>query len=124
VFAGTVVDVRYLVVELASGWRHTYGELASAWLETGDVVFANTIVGTASGTFFFGLRIGDDYADPAAFLGVMRTRPRLVPLDGTPPQPAPPATPRCERPPTPPSGERSVRIRLVGSSPGQSISVR
>ncbi len=118
VFAGTVVDVRYLVVELASGWRHTYGELASARLETGDVVFANAIVGTASGRFFFGLRIGDDYADPAPFLGVMRTRPRLVPLDGTSPQPAPPATPRCERPPTLPSDQRRVRIRLVGSSPG------
>jgi hypothetical protein len=117
VFSGTVVDVRYLVVELASGWRHTYGELVSARLETGDVVFANTIVGAASGTFFFGLRIGDDYADPAPFLGVMRTRPRLVALDGTPPRPAPPATPRCERPPTPPSDERNDRIRSVGSSP-------
>lgn len=124
VFAGTVVDVRYLVVELASGWRHTYGELASARLETGDVVFADTIVGTASGSFFFGMRIGDDYADPAPFIGVMRTRPRLVPLDGTPPQPAPPATPRCERPATPPSDERTVRIRSVGSSPERPIGER
>ncbi len=99
VFVGTVVDVRYVVVQLASGWRHTYGQLTSSRLEMGDAVIANSVVGTASGTFFFGLRIGDDYADPAPYVGVVRTRPRLVPLDGTPERPAPPARPRCSAPP-------------------------
>jgi murein DD-endopeptidase MepM/ murein hydrolase activator NlpD len=106
VFAGVVVDVRYLVVELASGWRHTYGHLASARLETGDVVFSNAIVGTASGTFFFGLRIGDDYADPAPFLGEEARRPRLVPTDATPARPAPPAQLRCSTPRAAPSAAR------------------
>ncbi len=95
VFVGTVVDVRYVVIEVASRWRLTYGRLTSTPLELGDTVLADGIVGRASDTFFFGLRIGDDYADPAPFIGALRARPRLIPLDGTPPRPAPPARPRC-----------------------------
>ncbi len=98
VFVGTVVDVRYVVVQLASGWRHTYGHVTSTRLESGDVVFADQVLGTASDTFFFGLRIGDDYADPAPYLGVSYRRPRLIPLDGTPARPAPPARARCPAP--------------------------
>ncbi len=98
VFAGTVVDVRYVVVQLSNGWRHTYGRLAAATVELGDVVLANEVVGTASATLFFGLRIGDDYADPAPYIGVARRRPRLVPLDGTPARPAPPTQLRCPKP--------------------------
>ena len=100
VFAGTVVDVRYVVVQLRTGWRHTYGRLTSATVALGDVVRANEVVGTASGSVFFGLRIGDDYADPAPYIGVARSRPRLVPLDGTPARPAPPARLRCPEPAT------------------------
>ena len=97
VFVGTVVDVRYVVIRLANGWRHTYGKLTSTSLGLGDVVLADGEVGRASGTFFFGLRIGDDYADPAPFIGERRGRPRLIPVDGTPPRPAPPARPRCRQ---------------------------
>lgn len=95
VFVGTVVDVRYVVVRLAGGWRHTYGQLTATPLRTGQVVVAHSVVGRASGTFFFGLRIGHDYADPAPFIGALRGRPRLVPVDGTAARPAPPALPRC-----------------------------
>ena len=98
VFAGTVVDVRYVVVRLSNGWRHTYGRLAAATVELGDIVLANQVIGTASSTVFFGLRIGDDYAYPAPYIGVTRRRPRLVPLDGTPARPAPPARLRCPEP--------------------------
>jgi murein DD-endopeptidase MepM/ murein hydrolase activator NlpD len=95
VFVGTVVDVRYVVVQLASGWRHTYGQLVSTPLVAGDVVFAEGVVGRASEQFFFGLRIGDDYADPAPFIGTVSRRARLIPLDGTPARPAPPSRPGC-----------------------------
>ena len=95
VFAGAVVDVRYVVVQLSNGWRHTYGQLTSSHLDVGDAVVAGAAVGAASGTFFFGLRIDDDYADPAPYIGVVRRRPRLVPLDGTPARPAPPERLRC-----------------------------
>lgn len=95
VFVGTVVDVRYVVIRLPGGWRHTYGRLTSTTVEVGDVVLASGTVGRASHTFFFGLRIGDDYADPAPYIGVLRGRPRLIPIDGTPARPAPPARPTC-----------------------------
>lgn len=95
VFVGTVVDVRYVVVRLAGGWRHTYGQLVATSLRTGQVVVAGSVVGRASGTFFFGLRVGDAYADPAPFIGALRSRPRLVPTDASAARPAPPAQPRC-----------------------------
>ena len=95
VFVGTVVDVRYVVIQIAGGWRHTYGQLTTTSLVLGDVVLANGVVGRASDAVFFGLRIGDDYADPAPFIGTLRGRARLVPLDGTPARPAPMARPRC-----------------------------
>jgi murein DD-endopeptidase MepM/ murein hydrolase activator NlpD len=97
-FVGSVARVGYVVVRLSNGWRHTYGQLRSTTLDTGDIVLAGRMIGRASDRFFFGLRIGDDYADPAPYLGVMRTRPRLVPVDATPPRPAPPARPTCRRP--------------------------
>jgi murein DD-endopeptidase MepM/ murein hydrolase activator NlpD len=96
-FAGTVVGVDYVVIRLANGWRHTYGRLTSTALRVGDVVFANRPVGTATDTLFFSLRVGDDYADPAPYLGELRTRPRLIPTDATPARPAPPTQPRCDR---------------------------
>ena len=95
VFVGMVVDVRYVVIRIAGGWRHTYGQLTSTPLVMDDVVLANAVVGRASDAFFFGLRIGDDYADPAPFIGTLRTRARLIPVDGTAARPAPPARPRC-----------------------------
>lgn len=81
-FAGDVAGVYYLVIELPTGWRHTYGTLSSG-LQDGDRVIAGTIIGRASGEFFFGLRVGDDYQDPAEYLGVWSGRARLVPVDGS-----------------------------------------
>ena len=95
VFAGTVADFRYVVVQLPNGWRHTYGQLTSTRLELGDVVLAGSAVGRVTDRFFFGLRIGEDYADPAPYLGEVIGRRRLVPVDDTPPRPAPPSI-RCQ----------------------------
>lgn len=100
VFVGLVVDVRYVVIQLPSGWRHTYGQLTSTSVELDDVVLANGSVGRASDTFFFGLRLAEDYADPAPFIGMLRGRPRLIPTDGTSARPAPPAQPKCHAPKT------------------------
>jgi murein DD-endopeptidase MepM/ murein hydrolase activator NlpD len=94
-FVGSVAGVRYVVVRLTNGWRHTYGQLTSTSLALGGVVLAGGVVGRASDTFFFGLRVGDDYADPAPFIGTLRGRPRLIPVDGTPARPAPAPQPRC-----------------------------
>jgi murein DD-endopeptidase MepM/ murein hydrolase activator NlpD len=96
VFSGTVAGDHYVVVQLANGWRHTYGHLTSPTVGVGDTVLAGGDIGRASDVLFFGLRIGDDYRDPAPFLGVERRRARLVPLDGSPPRPAP--SPRLQCP--------------------------
>ena len=94
-FAGDVAAVGYVVVRLANGWRHTYGHLTSISQRQGQVVLAGAPIGRVTGTFFFGLRKGDDYADPEPFIGELRRRPRLIPLDGRPGRPSPPARPRC-----------------------------
>jgi murein DD-endopeptidase MepM/ murein hydrolase activator NlpD len=109
-FVGSVADVRYVVVRLTNGWRHTYGQLTSTSLELGGVVLAGGVVGRASRMFFFGLRIGDDYADPAPFIGALRGRPRLIPVDATPARPAPPPQPTCA---TPPARRASYEARSV-----------
>jgi murein DD-endopeptidase MepM/ murein hydrolase activator NlpD len=98
-FVGTVVDVDYVVVRLPNGWRHTYGQLASTSKRRGEAVLAGTPIGRVSGPFFFGLRIGDEYADPAPFIGELRGRPRLVPTDGTVARSAPPPQLKCSAPP-------------------------
>lgn len=94
-FAGSVAGVGYVVVRLDNGWRHTYGRLITRTVDVGDRVDTSAVVGRASGGFFFGLRIGDEYADPAPFIGRLVARPRLVPTDGSPPRAAPPASVRC-----------------------------
>jgi murein DD-endopeptidase MepM/ murein hydrolase activator NlpD len=83
-FAGAVAGTTYVVVRLANGWRLTYGQLTSLRVEQGDRVLAGRVVGEVDGAFFLGLRVGDEYADPAPYLGRLTGRPRLVPLDGTP----------------------------------------
>jgi murein DD-endopeptidase MepM/ murein hydrolase activator NlpD len=123
-FVGAVAGVRYVVVRLPNGWRHTYGQLRSTSVDTGDIALAGGTIGLVTDRFFFGLRIGDDYADPSPYIGVMRTRPRLVPIDATPPRPAPPARPMCDRPPAPPTDERSDAIGAVGSSLDRSTRLR
>lgn len=94
-FSGVVAGTRYVVVELPSGWRLTYGRLASSALRTGDRVVGEMTIGRAGGALFFGLRVDGRYRDPAPHLGTLAGRPRLVPADGTAPRPAPPPRLRC-----------------------------
>ena len=94
-FSGSVAGVDYVVVRLDNGWRLTYGRLTNRAVRVGESIEQLAVVGRVSGEFFFGLRIGDDYADPAPFIGRLVARPRLVPIDGTSPRPAPATTVRC-----------------------------
>lgn len=94
-YSGQIAGERYLVVELASGWRLTYGRIVSTALSAGDVVLAGSIIARTSAVFFFGLRVDDEYRDPAPYLGVEVRRRRLIPTDGRAPRPAPPPTVRC-----------------------------
>lgn len=94
-FSGVVAGVRYLVVEQADGRSATYGRLAAAGVVVGATVRPGDVVGTTSDRFYFGLRQGDRYVDPAPFLGTARYRPRLVPVDGSTPRRTPPPTIEC-----------------------------
>jgi len=82
-FAGEVVGRRYVVVVHATGWRTTYGDLASVRVARGDAVVARSIVGTTSRSLHFGLRDRDGYRDPAPFIGRLVHVPRLIPVDGS-----------------------------------------
>ncbi len=94
-FSGLVAGVRYVVVQQGDGRLATYGRLAAALVREGATVAAGDVVGTTTDRFYFGLREGGQYIDPAPFLGTLKSRPRLIPLDGSTPRPAPPPTLRC-----------------------------
>ena len=100
VFVGEVAETRYVVVELPGGWRHTYGRLASTRVVVGDVVVAGAEIARTTTEFLFGLRVGDEYADPAPYIGELVGRARLIPVDGSEPRAAPPARARCRVVPT------------------------
>ncbi len=94
-FSGVVAGVRYVVVAQTDGRTATYGRLAAARVVVRAAVAMGDVVGTTTDHFFFGLREGDRYIDPEPYLGVLRYRPRLVPVDGSAPRPAPLPTRVC-----------------------------
>jgi murein DD-endopeptidase MepM/ murein hydrolase activator NlpD len=94
-FSGVVAGVRYVVVEQTDGRVATYGRLSVARVAKGAQVDAGESIGSTTDRFFFGLRVDGRYIDPAPFLGVLRYRQRLVPVDGSQARPPPPPTLRC-----------------------------
>jgi murein DD-endopeptidase MepM/ murein hydrolase activator NlpD len=90
-WAGSIAGTSYVVVRHANGWRTTYGQLSASWLRTGDNIAPRSLIGTASASFYFGLRVGEEYRDPAPHLARRIGRPRLIPVDGSaarqPPRP-------------------------------------
>jgi hypothetical protein len=98
-FAGTVAGTRYVVVLDDDGVRVTYGRLATSSPAAGDRVAEAQVVGTTTDRFLLAFRdgLGERYLDPTPHLGVVRRVPRLVPVDGSPPRPAPSTRPVCAR---------------------------
>ncbi|MBK5331094.1 MAG: M23 family metallopeptidase [Ilumatobacteraceae bacterium] len=94
-FNGVVAGVRYLVIAQPDGRTATYGRLSVVRVAVGQTVRAGETVAATTERFYFGLRQGDRYIDPAPFLGVARYRPRLVPADGSAPRLPPPPTMTC-----------------------------
>jgi murein DD-endopeptidase MepM/ murein hydrolase activator NlpD len=94
-FSGVVAGVRYLVVAQTDGRTATYGRLAVVRVAVGTTVRAGETVAATTERFYFGLRQGNRYIDPAPFLSVARYRPRLVPVDGSAPRPPPQPTMTC-----------------------------
>lgn len=96
-YSGVVAGTRYVVVDIGAGRRVTYGRLSAALVRRGDRVVARSLIGTVSGTLFFGLRVHGAYTDPSPFIGSLVGRPRLIPSDGAAPRRAPPPVLRCGR---------------------------
>ncbi|MEP7201226.1 MAG: M23 family metallopeptidase [Ilumatobacteraceae bacterium] len=94
-FSGVVAGVRYVVIDQTDGRSATYGRLSSPSVAVGTRVGRGDPVGTTTERFYFGLRFGNRYVDPAPFLGVLRYRPRLVPVDGSPRRRPPPPIMAC-----------------------------
>ncbi|MFK7917060.1 MAG: murein hydrolase activator EnvC [Ilumatobacter sp.] len=97
-WTGVIAGVRWVVIRHVDGWRATYGHLAESKLQSGDRVPARSIVGATSASFYFGLRRGDRYVDPAKYLGRLVGRSRLIPVDGATARPAPPPRLSCAAP--------------------------
>lgn len=68
VFAGQVGGSLHVVVLHPGGVRTSYSFLASIAVRRGDRVRQGDVVGTAERSVHFGVRVGDDYVDPATLL--------------------------------------------------------
>lgn len=77
VFAGTVAHNRFVTVLHRDGLRTAYGYLGWIAVQEGDWVVPGQLLGTTSERFFFSVRQGDRYLDPALILNAGRVR--LVP---------------------------------------------
>lgn len=77
VFAGSVAHNRFVTVLHRDGLRTAYGYLGWIAVEEGEWVRPGQLLGTTSERFFFSVREGDRYLDPALVLNAGRVR--LVP---------------------------------------------
>jgi murein DD-endopeptidase MepM/ murein hydrolase activator NlpD len=97
-FAGTIAGTVYVVVRHGGDRRVTYANLIDESFSVGDLVVRGQTIGRTAGRLHFGLRVGDRYVDPAPLLGRWVHRPRLIPVDGGPGNPAPAPRLRCGSP--------------------------
>jgi murein DD-endopeptidase MepM/ murein hydrolase activator NlpD len=88
-YAGSIAGTVYVVVRHGDGRRVTYGNLLGESFDVGDLVIRGQIIGRADGRFHLGVREGERYVDPGRLIGRFISRPRLVPVDGSRPNPAP-----------------------------------
>jgi murein DD-endopeptidase MepM/ murein hydrolase activator NlpD len=94
-FSGVVVGARYVTVREAGGLLTTYGGLKSALVAAGARVTQGQTIGIAGQSLLFTIRDApNSYLDPQEFVGTMRYRPRLVPVDGSAPRRS---APMCQR---------------------------
>lgn len=94
-FAGPVAGTWFVVVLHGDGLRTTYGNVTDLTVSAGSSVVGGMRIATTAGRLHFGVRDGDEYLDPTPFLGEWVGRPRLIPVDGSPPRPAPPPRLSC-----------------------------
>ena len=95
VFAGRVAGAPWVVVRQSDGVRTSYGGLDALLVRAGQWVGARQPVGVAGGSVHLGMRLGDEYLDPATRLGTWAGRPRLVPSSGGAGRPSADRVLRC-----------------------------
>lgn len=81
VFAGQVGGTLHVVVAHEGGVRTSYSFLAGVSVVAGQVVGRGQPIGRTDGTLHFGVRVGDDYVDPAPLLACGVPFVHLVPHD-------------------------------------------
>jgi hypothetical protein len=118
-FAGSVGGSGYVVVEIADGWRLTYGRVARIEVRRGTAVVAGMPLAASDGELYLGLRIDGRYVDPAPYLGELVGRRRLVSIDRRS-RPAP-AELRCDRPSTTRAAAAGRRSRLGAPTASDSV---
>ena len=69
VFVGRVARVLYVVEDIGSGARVTYGRLVSSSMVTGSTVVAGQAIGVGSDRLYLGVRVHGSYVNPLQFLG-------------------------------------------------------
>jgi murein DD-endopeptidase MepM/ murein hydrolase activator NlpD len=68
-FAGPVAGRTVVAIEHRDGRRTTYTGLAALAVTRGDTVTAGQEIGTAGSSLHFGVKVGDEYVDPALLFG-------------------------------------------------------
>jgi len=74
VFVGQVAHVLYLVEDIGSGVKITYGRLGGSGSAVGSTVVAGQVIGVASDRLYLGVRVKGSYVDPLQFLGFGQRR--------------------------------------------------
>ena len=94
-FSGVVAGTRYVTVDDADGLVASYGMLAAATVQSGDVVAAGQVIALTTATLLLTIRRDGVYLDPAPLIGHATRHARLVPTDGSPARAAAPGAPTC-----------------------------
>ncbi len=79
-FAGAVAGTLHVTIGHGGGLLSSYSYLQRISVRVGAEIARGAVIGIAGERLHFSVRLGEDYTDPDAFIGVRRVRVRLVPL--------------------------------------------
>lgn len=80
VFAGAVAGSLHVTIDHGGGVVSSYSHLQRVSVRVGARVAQGQVIAIAGERLHFGVRVNGSYVDPFGFVGVRRTRVRLVPV--------------------------------------------
>lgn len=80
VFSGAVAGSLHVTIDHGGGVVSSYSYLLRVSVREGARVSQGQVIAIAGDGLHFGVRLDGSYVDPATFIGVRRTRVRLVPV--------------------------------------------